>query len=85
MFFRIISQFLNCYVYIVIIRSLMSWFSPQTNNPIYKVLVAMTEPFLSRIRGFLPDLGGIDFSPFILIMLVLLIKDFLLRNLFLSS
>jgi len=35
----------------------------------------MTEPALAPIRRFLPDLGGIDISPIVLIFALVLLKD----------
>ena len=47
------------------------------NRFVYMVLdftYRMTEPFLNRIRRFLPNLGALDISPIILLMLIWIIQ-----------
>ncbi|HUS96485.1 MAG TPA: YggT family protein, partial [Hyphomicrobiaceae bacterium] len=48
---------------------------------LWQALLAVTEPVLGRIRRFLPDMGGIDISPIILILLIQFIKIVVLGNL----
>ena len=40
----------------------------------------MTEPALRPIRRFLPDLGGIDISPIILLLLIFFLRQFILTT-----
>ena len=40
----------------------------------------MTEPALRPIRRFLPDLGGIDISPIILLLLIFFLRQFLIQT-----
>jgi YggT family protein len=42
-------------------------------------LYRMTEPVLGRIRRFLPNLGGIDIAPLILILALILLRDILIQ------
>ena len=56
-----------------------------SNRLIYTVgdfLYRITEPVLQQIRNMLPNFGGIDFSPLIAILLLLFIKDGLLRQIY---
>ncbi len=55
--------------WIIIARSILSWVS-QGRSPIEYVLLQLTEPLMGRIRRILPDMGGIDFSPMILILIL---------------
>lgn len=81
--YNVLNTLLTVYVYIVIIRALVSWFSPDPYNPLYRILIDLTEPILSRIRKIMPNLGGIDLSPIILILIIeWLIRGILLRILF---
>lgn len=41
---------------------------------VYEILTKMTEPALKRIRRYMPDLGGIDISPIILLLALEFIK-----------
>src|SRR5271169_4419029 len=68
---------LNTYMYIVIARAILSWVSPDPYNPIVRFLYNVTEPVLYRIRRLLPfDMGGIDFTPMILILLLIFLDQF---------
>jgi len=82
--FNVLDTLLQVYVYIVIIRALISWFNPDPRNQLYRLLNDITEPVLVRIRRMLPDMGGIDLSPIVLILVIqFLIRGMLLRILFL--
>ena len=69
---------LKYYSYIVIANVILSWLVAFNiintgNRFVYSVLdftYRMTEPFLNRIRAFLPNLGAFDISPVILLMLI---------------
>ena len=69
---------LKYYSYIVIANVILSWLVAFNiintgNRFVYSVLdftYRMTEPFLNRIRTFLPNLGAFDISPIILLMLI---------------
>ena len=82
---------INLYVWLVIASATLSWLVAfnvvnTRNQFIYMVgdfLHRITEPALRPIRRFLPNLGGIDISPVILI-LVLFFAQRLLQNLLLS-
>jgi len=65
----IIIKLLNLYSIIILIRAVISWFSPNPYNPLYHLLIRLTEPVLGRIRRLLPA-SGIDFSPFIALVLI---------------
>jgi len=59
-----ISQFIQIYIVILIIRILLSWF-PNINwfDPPFSVLSQLTDPYLNLFRSLIPPLGGIDLSP----------------------
>lgn len=73
---------LNLYIYVIIAAAIASWlvaFSVvNTRNSfvaaVLETLYRVTEPALRPIRNFLPNLGGIDISPIILILLIVLIQ-----------
>ncbi|MBN9251922.1 MAG: YggT family protein, partial [Mesorhizobium sp.] len=44
------------------------------------ILFKLTEPALRPIRRFMPDLGGIDISPIILLLLLFFVRQFLLTT-----
>jgi YggT family protein len=66
---------LNSYLVIVIIAAVISFVSPNPYNPIVRVLSAITEPLFSWFRRRLPiAVGGIDFSPALVIVIILIIN-----------
>jgi YggT family protein len=62
----------------ILIRALMSWVMPQDSSGLSRVLIEITEPVLAPIRRVLPSLGGIDFSPFLAIVLIQVVQNILL-------
>jgi YggT family protein len=83
-----ISYLLTLYVYILIAAAVLSWLIAfnvvNTRNPIVatigEVLYRITEPVLRPIRNMLPNLGGIDISPIILILIIIFIQSVLIPN-----
>jgi YggT family protein len=67
--------------WLVIIAALVSWVSPDPRNPIVQFLYRSTEPLLRPFRRILPPrrTGGIDFSPVLLILLIVFVRNLLLR------
>jgi len=73
---------LTAYMWVIIGRAVVSWVSADPYNPIVRFLYEATEPVLSRIRGILPmSVGGIDFSPMIVIMVIIFLQSFLVPTL----
>lgn len=75
---NLLDTLLWLYLIAVIVSVIMSWLlqfgvinrSNPLINQIGEFLHRLTEPALRPIRNFLPDLGGIDISPIILIVLI---------------
>ena len=69
-----IYYFLQFVTYLIFGRAMLSWFIKDPNNPIMRILIAVTEPILSPIRSFLfrMKIGGnmVDFSPLAALILV---------------
>jgi YggT family protein len=70
---------LNFYLFIIFGQIILSWLAPQNNNPIIGILFQITEPIMSPARKLLPPMGGLDFSP-ILILLSIQILELLLLH-----
>jgi YggT family protein len=67
--------------WLILIRALVSWVNPDPFNPIVQFLYKTTEPILYPIRKILP-LGlrsGIDISPIIAFLAIILLKSFLVN------
>ena len=70
---------------LTIVRAIVSWLQPSPRNPVVRILYLTTEPFLSPIRRlllrYLPP-TGLDFSPLMLILVLILIQRFLVAGLY---
>jgi YggT family protein len=79
---QVLGMVIRVYMWIVIIRALISWVSPDPYNPIVRFLQAATDPVLYRIRRLIPvSFGGIDFSPLLLIAGLIFLEAFLVQSL----
>ena len=79
---KILSIILTPYMWVIIIRAIISWVNPDPFNPIVRILYQITEPVLWRIRRYVPlQFGGIDFSPIILILAIIFLQQFLVNSL----
>jgi len=77
----IVSYLLQIYMWVIIIRALISWVNPDPYNPIVRFLYQVTEPVLYPIRRRLPFMGGIDLSPIIVLLAILFLQVFLVKTL----
>jgi YggT family protein len=82
-FGKVLHIILQIYMWIVIIGALLSWVNPDPYNPIVRFLYSATEPVFSWIRRSLPFLrvGGIDFSPLIVIVVIIFLDSALVTSL----
>ena len=79
---RIVDVALTVYLWLIIIRSVLSWVNPDPYNPIVRFIYQVTEPVMAPIRRWLPIRGmGIDFSPIIILLLILFLQSFLVKSL----
>jgi YggT family protein len=79
---QVLGMVIRVYMWIVIIRALISWVSPDPYNPIVRFLQSATDPVLYRIRRLIPaSFGGIDFSPLLLIAGLIFLEAFLVQSL----
>ena len=77
------DNIVSIYIWILIINALLSWLVAfnvlnTSNRLVYSLLdisYKLTDPLLRPIRNFLPNLGGIDISPVILILLLMFIRN----------
>jgi YggT family protein len=79
---------LDIYWWIIIASAIFSWLYAfnvvnsrnQFVDSVSNMLFRLTEPALRPIRRFLPDLGGIDISPIILLLILFFLRQFLLTT-----
>jgi len=77
-FNQLLGLLINVFVFAVFARAILSWFDPGNYNPASSILQNLTEPLLSLCRKIIPDLGGIDLSPLVALVLLQLAKMMIL-------
>jgi YggT family protein len=78
----VLNMLLSAYMWIIVIRALISWVNPDPYNPIVRFLHSATDPLLYRVRRLLPlSFGGIDFSPIVVIAGIIFLQSFLVQSL----
>lgn len=78
---KVIDMVLTLYMWIIIFRAVISWVNPDPYNQIVIVLYRITEPVLGPIRRMLPMRNiGIDFSPIIVILIIVFLKYFIVET-----
>ena len=86
----IVLLVLQIYIWLLIAAAVLSWLVAfnvvNTRNQVVAMIADMlyrlTEPLLRPIRSMLPNLGGIDVSPVILILLILLLENVIIRYIY---
>jgi YggT family protein len=84
-FILLLDRIIYLYVWVLIINAMLSWLVAfnilnTQNRFVYSVLeftYKLTDPPLNYIRRFLPNLGSIDISPIVLILLIYFVNDLL--------
>jgi YggT family protein len=84
-FILLLDRIIYLYVWVLIINAALSWLVAfniinTQNRFVYSVLeftYKLTDPPLNYIRRFLPNLGSIDISPIVLILLIYFVSDLL--------
>ncbi len=79
---KILNIGLTLYMWIIIGRAIISWVNPDPYNSIVRFLHNVTEPVLYSIRRRLPiSFGGFDFSPVIVILVIIFLQTFVVQSL----
>ena len=81
--FFLVDSVINIYIWLIIINAILSWLVAfnvlnTQNKFVFAVLNAthqLTDPVLNKIRRFIPNLGSIDISPVVLILLLIFIRN----------
>ncbi|HEC90873.1 MAG TPA: YggT family protein [Alphaproteobacteria bacterium] len=86
----LIVNVIDLYTWILVIGVILSWLTAYnvvntSNRLVYMIgdfIFRITEPALRPIRNLLPNLGGFDLSPVVLIFILIFAKGFLIKLLF---
>jgi YggT family protein len=64
---------LQLLMWAIIIRAILSWFPISPSNPIIVILNYITEPIIAPLRRIVPRIGMIDLTPFVAIVILMII------------
>ena len=76
----LLIDLLDIYSLIVFGAVIVSWIQLPPSNPVVRFLDTVTEPVLAPIRRVLPDMGGLDFSPLVLLIGLRMLRGLLLTG-----
>jgi len=74
---ELISLIINIFLFAILIGVIISWINPGSYNPAISLIHNLTEPLLGPVRRRMPDMGGLDLSPMV-VMLGLVVLEMLL-------
>lgn len=77
----ILDMALSFFMWLIIIRALISWVSPDPYNPIVRFLMSSTDPVLRPVQRMLPPMSGLDISPLVVIFIIYFLQMFVVRTL----
>ena len=88
--FQTIDLALNIYTWVLIGSAIFSWLyafnvinsSNRFVNSLGTFLYNVTEPVLRPLRRILPDLGGIDISPIVVLLIIFFVRSFMWNSLY---
>jgi YggT family protein len=65
---RIVGTLIDLYSLVVLAAVVISWIRVNPRHPLARIVYRLTEPVLAPIRRALPLVGGLDFSPLVLLI-----------------
>lgn len=74
---ELITLFINVFLFAILIQVIISWINPGSYNPAIGLIHSLTEPLLAPVRRRMPNMGGLDLSPMV-VMLGLVLLEMLL-------
>jgi len=75
---QLVDLFINIFLFAILIQVILSWINPGAYNPATSLLHSLTEPLLGPARRMLPPLSGLDLSPMVVMIGLVLLKMLLI-------
>ncbi len=66
----LVGLLVNIYFFALLAMIILSWLAPGSGNPAVFLLYQITEPVMAPFRKLLPPMGGMDFSPILVFILI---------------
>ena len=70
----VLDSLLFLYMIIVIAAVIISWVNADPSNMIVRAIYSLTEPLFAKIRNRLPNLGPFDFTPLIVLFIIMFLR-----------
>ena len=70
----VLGLLVNIYFFALLAMIILSWIAPGSSNPAVYLLYQITEPVMAPVRKILPPMGGLDFSPIVVFILINVIQ-----------
>ena len=70
----VVGLLVNIYFFALLAMIILSWVAPGSSNPAIYLLFQITEPVMAPFRKALPPMGGMDFSPILVFILINVIQ-----------
>jgi YggT family protein len=74
-------MFITVMQFAILGRVIMSWIDRSQSNPVSQFLVQLTDPIIAPIRSIMPQMGMLDFSPIVAILVLLVLRQMLIAAL----
>ena len=74
---RLFATLVDLYSFVVLAAVVMTWIRVDWRNPLAKVVYSLTEPVFAPIRRLLPVMGGLDFSPMVVLLALRVLRRLL--------
>ncbi len=74
----LVKLLINIFLFAIIIRVVLSWVNPDPYNPAFSLLGRLTDPLMVPAQRLLPPIGGIDLSPMVVMIVLVLLQMLLL-------
>ena len=71
---RLIGLVVNTYLIAMVIMIVVSWIAPGSHHPAVRLVYQITEPVMAPVRSLLPAMGGLDFSPIVVFIVINVIQ-----------
>jgi YggT family protein len=82
---KMLHLIFTIYTFIIAAAVIMSWIKPDPHNPIVRIIRQVTEPVFNRVRRIMPRAlfrTGLDFSPIIILLILILLDTVVVELLF---
>jgi len=70
----VVGLVVNVYLFTMIAMIVFSWVAPGSRHPAVTLVYQITEPVMGPVRALLPSMGGLDFSPIVIFILINVIQ-----------